>query len=297
MDLKQMEYIVAIAEERSISKAAQRFFLSPSALSQYLKRLEEAEQLPPLFYRKNRELLLTDAGRIYVNGALAILSLSKKLEDSRPQSLFPIRLAVPAYLEYDFVTECLPRFASAFPQMQTEIRVEETTSARKKLLEGKLEAAVLPQQGEGLPSFLASRPLYTDRIVLAASADGEGGAADASGDPDRFPFILPPAGTFWSHLCQSICTEEKLHPSVYCLNGNFRAAAALLQRRPEDKELAAFLPDHVFREWAEKKSGIREIPLQRSYLFHLSFVTLAGESVHRSELDEIYRILLACFKK
>ena len=77
MDLKQLEYIAAIAEERSISKAAKRFFLSPSALSQYLKRLEETEHLPPLFYRHNKEFLLTDAGRIYVNGALTILSLSK----------------------------------------------------------------------------------------------------------------------------------------------------------------------------------------------------------------------------
>ena len=40
MDLKQLEYIIAIAEEQSISKAAEKLYVTQSALNQQLLRLE-----------------------------------------------------------------------------------------------------------------------------------------------------------------------------------------------------------------------------------------------------------------
>ena len=40
MDTRQLEYIIAIEEERSISRAAERMYVTPSALSQQLKNLE-----------------------------------------------------------------------------------------------------------------------------------------------------------------------------------------------------------------------------------------------------------------
>ncbi len=288
MDLKQLEYITVIAEEHSISKAARRLFLSPSALSQYLRRLEETEHLPPLFYRRGRELLLTDAGRIYVNGALAILSLSKKLEDSAPQKLSSLHIALPSYLEELFLTECLPVFSGHFPHILTDIRTEETDAARKRLLEGQLQAAVLPEESQGLPSSLVSRPLGHDRIVLAASSNVSPSLKEAG----TFSFIMPSSGTIWHKMCRDICLEENLQPSVFCRTGNFQASAALLQRRsPLSAPLAAFLPETVFRRQAEKENGLREIPLNRSYTFRISFTVLSGESIFREPLDKLYEIL------
>lgn len=41
MDLRELEYIVALAEERSLTKAANRLFITPSALTQQVLRLEK----------------------------------------------------------------------------------------------------------------------------------------------------------------------------------------------------------------------------------------------------------------
>ena len=67
MDTKIIEYVIAIAEEKSLSKAAERLYLSQPALSQRLKKLED-ELGTPLFVRGKDGLSITDAGRIYVNG-------------------------------------------------------------------------------------------------------------------------------------------------------------------------------------------------------------------------------------
>ena len=50
MDTRLLEYIIAIEEERSISRAAERMYVTPSALSQQLKNLE-AELKTTLFVR------------------------------------------------------------------------------------------------------------------------------------------------------------------------------------------------------------------------------------------------------
>ena len=74
MDLRQLENIVAIAEERSISRAAERLFISQPALSQQVSKLE-ARLGVPLFSRDKQGLSLTQAGKVYVENAKKILSI------------------------------------------------------------------------------------------------------------------------------------------------------------------------------------------------------------------------------
>ena len=292
MDLKQLEYIIAIAEEHSISRAAQRFYLSPSALSQYLKRLEESEQPPPLFYRRNRVLYLTDAVRIYVNGALTILSLAKKQERSRPQELSSLRIAVPSYLESFILTQCIPAFASSFPTIQAVVCALEPEEARKALSEGKLEAAVLMEQKANASSVLYSRPLSTDRIVLAVSA----ASASVLPDIDSCSFIMPAADTLWHMMCRAICLEENLQPSSFCQNGNFHACADLICQNSSVVPLAAFLPDRVFCEWADKRNGLKEFPLSHSYPYYITFSVLSGTAMHKHVLETLFQLLSFAFK-
>lgn len=77
VNLQNMEYIIAISEEKSLSRAADRLLLSQAALSQHLKKVEQ-ELDAKLFQRQHGQLLLTDAGRVYVNGARRILDLYNK---------------------------------------------------------------------------------------------------------------------------------------------------------------------------------------------------------------------------
>lgn len=77
MNLQSMEYIIAISEEKSLSRAAERLLISQAALSQHLKKLE-IELDAKLFERQHGRLALTDAGRVYVNGARRVLDIYNK---------------------------------------------------------------------------------------------------------------------------------------------------------------------------------------------------------------------------
>ena len=65
MDTRQMEYIIQISEERSITKAAEKLFITQSALNQQLQKLEKELRLP-LFVRTRSDWHLTPAGEIYI---------------------------------------------------------------------------------------------------------------------------------------------------------------------------------------------------------------------------------------
>ncbi|MGN0371321.1 MAG: LysR family transcriptional regulator [Enterocloster sp.] len=77
MDFRQLEYILKIAEENNITRAAEKLFISQSALNQQLLKLEK-ELGCQLFHRSRTDWHLTEAGRIYVEGAKKALLLKKE---------------------------------------------------------------------------------------------------------------------------------------------------------------------------------------------------------------------------
>lgn len=80
MNLQQIKYIIAISEELNISKAAEKMFISQSAMSQQLMNLEN-ELGTKLFERGERTLRITKAGSIYLNAAKAILNIERSFQN------------------------------------------------------------------------------------------------------------------------------------------------------------------------------------------------------------------------
>lgn len=85
MDVWQQEYFVTIAEECSLTKAAQKLFVSQPSLSQFLSKLESSINAQ-IFYRKsNNSLSLTEVGKLYYDSSRQVLLIHnefiKKLSD------------------------------------------------------------------------------------------------------------------------------------------------------------------------------------------------------------------------
>lgn len=76
MDLKQLEYIITIEQEKSISKAATKLFITQSALNQQLLRVEK-DLGTKLFERRHPIMVPTLAGTIYLNTAKRILEMKE----------------------------------------------------------------------------------------------------------------------------------------------------------------------------------------------------------------------------
>ena len=78
MNIRHMQYMAAIAEEGSLSRAARRLGVSQPALSNWLSDLE-GEFATPLFIRSGRRLTLTPAGKIYLDGCRRMIQLNSQM--------------------------------------------------------------------------------------------------------------------------------------------------------------------------------------------------------------------------
>lgn len=76
MNTRQIEYIIEIANERNMQRAAQKMFVSQSTLSQTLAKLEK-ELNCQLFTRNIREMIPTRAGEVYIRAAKEMLDIKK----------------------------------------------------------------------------------------------------------------------------------------------------------------------------------------------------------------------------
>ena len=79
MDLDKVTYLLALADTRNYSRAAEQCHISQPALTRYIKNLEE-ELNVTLFDRSSFPIRLTYAGERYVDGLLKILEMKEKLD-------------------------------------------------------------------------------------------------------------------------------------------------------------------------------------------------------------------------
>lgn len=117
MNTKHLQYIVTIARERNITKAAEKLYISQSSLS-YTLSLVEKEVGQPLFFRQKQGLVITPAGEKYVEAAKKILHIQNELmkELRTMQTNSNIRIASSSVWGAQLLEEILPKFRKKHPE-------------------------------------------------------------------------------------------------------------------------------------------------------------------------------------
>ncbi len=120
MDLKQLEYVIAIAENGSISKAAESLFISQSGLNQQLIKLEKELNIQ-LFYRTTHHLEMTQAGKIYVKNAKDIMTIKKntynQIADLVDSSAGVIEPGMTTEHGSNMFVDVFPEFSKRYPNV------------------------------------------------------------------------------------------------------------------------------------------------------------------------------------
>ena len=266
MELKQLQYIIAIAEEKSLSRAAERLFVSKSALSLQISRLEKEEGLPPLFCRTKDGLTLTDAGRIYVNGARTILYFNEKADQAvmaLTNQRHCLKIAVAPVAEQLFLTSVLPEFYRSYPNVRLKIQFTNSNVAKEALLQNSLDMALIIDPQEEF-SLFHSRRLSEDEVVWAA-------AKHFDENPYSSPLILPPENTYWRATCDSLVSQEGIQGDILCETANHSCVCSLLRQLP----VTAPMLHSLFA----REKGLKCFPLICRYPYYISVIRPACRPV------------------
>lgn len=145
MVFKNYEYFMAIAEEGSISKAAERLYISQPSLSKYLKRLEEniGEEL---FNRESYPLKLTGAGELYLSYVKEITAKEKRLLEElsymKSSETGEISMGITVWRSSILLPVVLPVFRAEYPHIHIKIQ-EGSHQHMASLLElGKVDFSI-----------------------------------------------------------------------------------------------------------------------------------------------------------
>ncbi|MEH6307537.1 LysR family transcriptional regulator [Olivibacter sp. CPCC 100613] len=170
MEIRHLRLIKAIVEEGSITRAMGVLHLSQSALSYQLKEAE-LQVGTPLFYRRNKKLILTPVGRkLYATADSVLRELDianaevKKMVNGEVGA---IRISTECYTSYHWLPAVLKKFKGEFPNVEIEIVFEATHKPIEKLIDGTLDIAITsnPEQIETI-EFIS---LFTDEMLAVVS--------------------------------------------------------------------------------------------------------------------------------
>ena len=154
---KNPEYFLTIAAERSVSKAAERLYLSQPYLSQYLARLEK-ELGARLFDRSHTPLLLTPAGELYRSYLESVSLLGRRL-DSQLSELQEhkgntLHIGVAIWRGSVLLPDILPRYTADHPEVRIVLHEHPSNELLELIQNDVIDFAVLTR-----PTIPARSPM------------------------------------------------------------------------------------------------------------------------------------------
>lgn len=169
--LRQLEYVVAVADHGSFHAAARACAVTQPGLSTQIRQLEDALEI--VLFERSKPVLPTPAGEDIVGRARLILADARQLQSaaeawSRPFT-GPLRLGVIPTIAPYLLPRVLPRVRVAYPDWKLELHEGQTEDIVAMTERGELDVALLALEAD--LGSLAPHPLFSDPFVVALPED------------------------------------------------------------------------------------------------------------------------------
>ena len=177
MDRKEIEYVLTIAQEKTLSKAADRLCVSQPALSRFLQKLEGEIGLP-LFERRKRQLIPTFAGEMYLNTARKVLQLQQSLELELQQlqevTFSKLSIGITPGRGHTVLPRILPEFQKNFPDSKLDIHEDNVENLERSLMDGSIDVAFFTLANKAMLSqaHFSYERISPEEIVLCTPKHG-----------------------------------------------------------------------------------------------------------------------------
>lgn len=242
MTHRELLYIKTIAEEKSISKAAAKLFLSQPSLSQCIGRIE-SELGTKLFKRSATGLSTTYAGERYLNMAHQVLRLYKDFEaeisDINNLNIGRLDIGITTHLASALLPKLLPRYRALYPNLSICITEESSSVLEEMVLSGKVDFAVMHTHPLLISQYshaLRYSMIQNDPFVLVAPTDSplQGSSSPIAPYPiinsallNSQEFIMVSPGRRIRQVTDIILSKAGITPKITLTTQSFETAKRL----------------------------------------------------------------------
>jgi LysR family hydrogen peroxide-inducible transcriptional activator len=208
MNLRDLKYILAVADTRHFGRAAERCFVSQPTLSGQIKKLED-ELGVTLFERTNRSVEITPIGEAVLEHARLLLEQANAIEQvaraQRDPLAGPLRVgAIPTLSPYLMPLILVP-LKQRYPQLRLVLSEEITDALMARLHRHELDAVLVATPEEG--ADLAQIPLFDEPFWLAHPRAHPIYAKDeiTARDLEEIDLLLLSEGHCLTHQVMEVC--------------------------------------------------------------------------------------------
>nr|WSX48750.1 LysR substrate-binding domain-containing protein [Streptomyces sp. NBC_00974] len=248
MELRQLEYFVAVAEEQNFTRAAERVHISQSGVSAQIRRLER-ELGAELFDRSGRAATLTVAGKAALEHARAVLCAASAVGQAVGEvtDLIRGRLTVGMVIGCTVVPlfDALAAFHRAHPGVEIALLEDNSDRLVQAVRAGHLDLALVGTAA-ATPDGLQALTIVSERLVAVVPpghplAGAEPVTLQALGG---YPVICMPPGTGLRTAFDQACAAQGLRPAITLEASASDAIADLAARGLGVAVLSASMAEH-----------------------------------------------------
>ncbi|MCH6264876.1 MULTISPECIES: LysR family transcriptional regulator [Neobacillus] len=217
MELRQLEYFIAICEEMHFSRASEKLFTTQSNLSQQIKFLEK-ELGVPLFDRMGKRITLTDAGKVLLEQSNHVFSHIKYARDAiaEMKNIQGGTLTIgvlPGDADLLF-NALLVEFHRTYPKLS--LSVIETTEVTEQVIKGNIDIGVTTSSVHD--DRIVQIPLFNEEFSLAVPVESSfaNKRTVQLKDLQYMETVMFPSNHQCRKLVDKFCTELgfHLHPKI-----------------------------------------------------------------------------------
>ena len=179
IEFRHLRYLIAVAEEENISRAAKRLFLAQPSLSSQLKSMEDALSIE-LLVRVRKGVKLTPAAEVLIAGARQILALRTEViaaaRASHHGTIAPLRIGFSPFIDRALLQMVCSAHLALFPNCEITPKSGDSVELLSLLERGAIDAALLTLPANGIG--LNIDELSHDRLVVCMQSNDPAASLD-----------------------------------------------------------------------------------------------------------------------
>jgi|GEM_PF-7018848 len=168
-------------------------------------------------------MVLTDAGKIYLNGAREILRTEQmalqKINSLNMTDKISFNFSVAPYLQSIVYVNILPKLKKQFKDVTIHVHTNNTINTRNALDNGTIDMAFIPdiyQQRD----FFTYTHIFRDELVIVSPADNTS---------DNLPVAVPAADSYLRDICNRVFSNQNYNPEIYVETNDFNTSLSLVR--------------------------------------------------------------------
>lgn len=300
MDMKEFNYLIALAEEGSISKAAERLYMAQSSLSQFLQQFE-SELGTRLFIRTSKGIQPTYSGERFVEQARQILlqyqRAKNELWDNEHMEAGRVVFGISSFRGLRMLPKILKSFSKKYPKVKVDVVEEHSMELEELLLAGKLDLAVVVMPTVKLKNDVEF--LKNDEILIVANRnhpvmefvkpiEGTSNYWVDLQDTAKFEFIMSGYNTILGSFSRRLFNEQGI--KYYAENNDISAAMAASMAK-EGLGLA-----FTYQSCAEPSDQLRYLRIGKKGVFIELGLAYPSSEYHAKAAEELQRTVREIYR-